>query len=223
MMSDDERETLTSVIDSVDSLLEGHAEDFRGWDETGEMPADFIQELREFGLFSLIIPEAYGGMEFGSMAYSRTVQQVARHDASVALTIGAHSSIGMRGLKLYGTEEQKMRYYPALATGDMIAAYCLTEPGAGSDAASIKTRAEEKGDHFLLNGSKIWVTNGGIADFFTVFAKTGDSDERSKLSAFIVTKDMPGVSVSGHENKMGIRASSTTTVFFEDVKVPREN
>jgi alkylation response protein AidB-like acyl-CoA dehydrogenase len=219
----DERETLTAVVDAVDAVLEGHAEDFRSWDVAGEMPADFIQELREFGLFGLVIPEAHGGMEFGSMAYSRTVQQVARHDASVAVTIGAHSSIGMRGLKLYGTEEQRERYYAALASGEMIASFCLTEAGAGSDAASITTRAEEKDDHFLLNGSKIWVTNGGIADFFTVFAKTGDAEARSKLSAFIVTRDMPGVSVGAHEDKMGIRANSTCTVYFEDVKVPKEN
>jgi alkylation response protein AidB-like acyl-CoA dehydrogenase len=141
----------------------------------------------------------------------------------VAVTIGAHSSIGMRGLKLYGTEEQRERFYPALASGEMIAAFCLTEAGAGSDAASVTTRAEEKDDHFLLNGSKIWVTNGGIADFFTVFAKTGDATARSKLSALIVTRDMPGVSVGAHEDKMGIRASSTCTVYFEDVKVPKEN
>jgi alkylation response protein AidB-like acyl-CoA dehydrogenase len=222
-LDDDERETLTAVVDAVDSVLEGHGEDFRSWDVTGEMPTEFIQELREFGLFGLVIPEAHGGMDFGSMAYSRTVQQVARHDASVAVTIGAHSSIGMRGLKLYGTDEQRKRYYPALASGEMIAAFCLTEAGAGSDAASITTRAEEKDDHFLLNGSKIWVTNGGIADFFTVFAKTGDAEARSKLSAFIVTRDMAGVSVGAHEDKMGIRANSTCTVYFEDVKVPKEN
>jgi alkylation response protein AidB-like acyl-CoA dehydrogenase len=189
----------------------------------GEMPADFLRELREFGLFGLIVPEDNGGLGFGNMAYSRTVQQVARHDASVAVTIGAHSSIGMRGLKLYGTDDQKQKYYERLASGELIAAFCLTEPEAGSDAASITTHAVEKDDHFLLNGSKLWVTNGGIADFFTVFAKTGEKEARSKLSAFIVTRDMPGISFGAHEDKMGIRASSTCTVYFEDVKVPKEN
>ena len=222
-LADEERETLIAVVDAVDAVLEGHAEDFRSWDAAGEMPTEFIEELRDFGLFGLVIPEAQGGMDFGSMAYSRTVQQVARHDASVAVTIGAHSSIGMRGLKLYGTEEQRERFFPNLASGEMIAAFCLTEAGAGSDAASIATRAEDKDDHFLLNGSKIWVTNGGIADFFTVFAKTGDAEARSNLSALIVTRDMPGVSVGVHEDKMGIRANSTCTVYFEDVKVPKEN
>lgn len=222
-MDEAEREVLNSVLESVDALLEKHTEDFRTWDQAGEFPPEFIETLKEFGLFSLIIPEEHGGMGFGNMAYSRTLQQIARHDASVAVTIGAHSSIGMRGLKLFGTDAQKAKYYDRLASGEMIAAFCLTEPGAGSDAASVKTTAEDKGDHFLLNGSKIWITNGGIADFFTVFAKTGDKESRRKLSAFIVTRDMQGVSTSGHEDKMGLRASSTTSVFFEDVKVPKEN
>jgi alkylation response protein AidB-like acyl-CoA dehydrogenase len=222
-LSAEEKEILAPVVESVDSLLEERHEDFRHWDVAGELPEDFLQELREFGLFGLVIPEDEGGLGFGNMAYSRTIQQVARHDASVAVTIGAHSSIGMRGLKLYGTDEQKKKYYAALATGEMIAAFCLTEPEAGSDAAAIKTHAVEKDDHFLLNGAKLWVTNGGIADFYTIFAKTGEKDARSKLSAFIVTRDMEGVSVGAHEDKMGIRASSTCTVYLDDVKVPKEN
>jgi alkylation response protein AidB-like acyl-CoA dehydrogenase len=222
-MAAEERETVGDVVDAIDSLLEGRDEEFRRWDDAAEMPPAFIQELREFGLFGLIVPADHGGMGFGNMAYSRALQQVARHDASVAVTIGAHSSIGMRGLKLFGTDEQKARYYDRLASGEMIAAFCLTEPNAGSDAASIRTTAVEHEDHFLLNGSKIWVTNGGIADFFTVFAKTGDAEERSKLSAFIVTGDLEGVSVGGHEEKMGLRASSTTAAYFDNVKVPREN
>lgn len=218
-----QKDTLSQVLGSIDSLLESRGEDFRRWDAAGELPSEVLQELREFGLFSLIIPEDHGGLGFGNMAYSRTLQQVARHDASIAVTIGAHSSIGMRGLKLFGTPAQQAKWYPKLATGEMIAAFCLTEPGAGSDAASVKTTAIDKGDHWLLNGSKIWITNGGIADFFTVFAKTGEQEARGKLSAFIVTRDMPGVSIGTHEDKMGLRASSTTSVFFEDVKVPKEN
>jgi alkylation response protein AidB-like acyl-CoA dehydrogenase len=222
-MDPEEAELTRSVIEAVDSLLEGREEDFRAWDAAGEMPEEFIEELREFGLFGLIIPEESGGLAFGNMAYSRALQQLARHDASVAVTVGAHSSIGMRGLKLFGTDEQKARYYEQLATGEIIAAFCLTEAGAGSDAASVRTSAVEHEDHFLLNGSKIWITNGGIADFFTVFAKTGEVDERARLSAFIVTRDMEGITIGAHEDKMGIRASSTTSVYFEDVKVPKEN
>ncbi|HBP17331.1 MAG TPA: acyl-CoA dehydrogenase [Planctomycetes bacterium] len=219
----DEGETLGAVIESVDQMLEGRDEEFRAWDVAGELPAEFLEEMKEFGLFGLIIPEDAGGMEFGNLAYSRTLQQVARHDASVAVTIGAHSSIGMRGLKLYGSDEQKAKWYEKLATGEMIAAFCLTEPGAGSDAAAVRTTASDEGDHYLLNGSKIWITNGGMADFFTVFAKTGEKDGKSKLSALIVTRDMEGVSTGHHEDKMGLRASSTTSVYFENVKVPKEN
>jgi acyl-CoA dehydrogenase family protein 9 len=222
-MDPDERETVSAVAGAIDDLLSGRGEQFRAWDAAGEMPAEVVQELREFGLFGLIIPEEHGGMGMGNLAYSRTLQQLGRHDASVAVTIGAHSSIGMRGLKLFGTPEQQARYYDRLATGEMIAAFCLTEPNAGSDAAAIKTTAVEQDDCYLLNGSKIWITNGGIADFFTVFAKTGQAEQRSKLSAFIVTRDMAGVTTSPHEDKMGLRASSTTSVYFEDVRVPKEN
>jgi len=218
-----EKETLEGVFGSLDQLLGPHGEDFRHWDRAGEFPPEFIEELKSAGLFSLVIPEEHGGLAFGSSAYSRALQQVAQYDASVAVTVGAHSSIGMRGLLLFGTDEQKARYMPKLATGEMIAAFCLTEPGAGSDAASIKTSAVKDGEDWILNGNKLWITNGGIADFFTVFAKTGDSNERGKISAFLVTRDMPGVSNGPHEDKMGIRASSTTTVHFENVRVPKEN
>jgi len=219
----DQKETLHEIASAVEDLLGPLHEDFRQWDVAGEMPADFIEELGQFGLFGLIIPEQYGGMGLGNMAYSRTLQEVGKHDASVAVTIGAHSSIGMRGLLLFGTEEQKQRYMPALASGEMIAAFCLTEPGAGSDAAAIKTTADLENGHWVLNGNKLWITNGGMADFFTVFARTGPEHGHGKMTAFIVTGDMEGVSTGPHEDKMGLRASSTTTVVLDDVKVPLEN
>ncbi|MBK7863757.1 MAG: acyl-CoA dehydrogenase family protein [Archangiaceae bacterium] len=216
-------ELLKNVLASVDQLLKPHEKDFRAWDRAGELPSSFIEELRQFGLFSLIIPEQFGGMGMNATAYSRTLQQISRHDGSVAVTVGAHSSIGLRGLLLFGTDEQKKQYFEKLATGEMIAAFCLTEPGSGSDAASIKTTAVREGDHWVLNGNKLWITNGGIAQFFTVFAKTGSATERGNMTAFIVTRDMPGVSVGPHEDKMGLRASSTTTVHFDNVKVPAGN
>jgi acyl-CoA dehydrogenase family member 9 len=215
-----EQETMKNINTSIEQLLKPHEKDFRHWDEKGELPVEFIEELRQFGLFSLIIPEAHGGMGLSATAYSRTLQEIAKYDASVAVTVGAHSSIGMRGLLLFGTEAQKKQFMPKLATGEMIAAFCLTEPGSGSDAASIKTTAVKDGNDWILNGNKLWITNGGIAQFFTVFAKTGGQAERGNISAFIVTKDMPGVTIGPHEDKMGIRASSTTTVHFENVRVP---
>jgi alkylation response protein AidB-like acyl-CoA dehydrogenase len=197
-----EKETLQGVVSSLEQLLGPREADFRKWDRDGEFPPEFIEELKQFGLFGLVIPEEHGGMGFGSAAYSRTLQEVASYDASVAVTIGAHSSIGMRALLLFGTEEQRARYYPKLATGANVAAFCLTEPGSGSDAASIKTTAVRDGDHWILNGNKLWITNGGIAEFFTVFAKTGKADDRAHLSAFIVTRDMGGVTSGPHEDKM---------------------
>jgi acyl-CoA dehydrogenase family protein 9 len=220
-----EKETLGHVLASVNQLLAPHAKDFREWDVRGEMPREFVEELKAFGLFGLVIPEEHGGLGFGSTAYSRVLQEIAKHDASVGLTVGAHSSIGMRGLLLFGTDAQRRRWLPKLATGEMIAAFCLTEPGAGSDAAAVRTTAVRQGDHWILNGDKLWITNGGIADFFTVFAKTPNPAASGKayMTAFVVTRDMPGVSVGPHEDKMGIRASSTTTVHFEDVKVPDDH
>ncbi len=219
----DQKETLHEIAGALADLLGSHAEDYHRWDVAGEMPAEFIDELRQFGLFGLIIPETFGGMALGNMAYSRTLQEVGRYDASVAVTIGAHSSIGMRGLLLFGTDEQKNRYLPRLASGEMIAAFCLTEAGAGSDAAAIKTTAVLNDDHWLLNGSKLWITNGAMASFYTVFARTESPDGRGKMTAFIVTSDMAGVSFGPHEDKMGLRASSTTTVNLDAVKVPLDN
>jgi acyl-CoA dehydrogenase family protein 9 len=217
-----EKETLHAILATLKAMLGPRAKDFAAWDEAAELPPAFLKELREAGLFGLVVPEAHGGLGLGATAYSRVIQELGRYDASVALTVGAHSSIGMRGLLLFGTEEQKARWLPRLATGELVAAFCLTEPGAGSDAAGIKTTAVRDGDEFVLNGEKLWITNGGIADFFTVFAKTS-LEGRGHITAFVVTRDMKGVSTGPHEDKMGIRASSTTTVVLEDVRVPAAN
>jgi acyl-CoA dehydrogenase family member 9 len=220
-LKDEEKEILRSVIDSVDATLKGRDAEFRKWDREGELPESMLEEMRQLGLFSLIIPEEHGGIGMNSTSYSRTLQALAKHDGSVAITAGAHSSIGMRGLVLFGTPEQKAKYAPKLATGEMIAAFCLTEPGAGSDAAALRTKAVKDGDDWVITGSKLWITNGGIADFFTVFAKT--ETEGGQITAFIVTRDMKGVSTGPHEDKMGLRASSTTTVDLDQVRVPAAN
>jgi alkylation response protein AidB-like acyl-CoA dehydrogenase len=222
-MKEAEQETLEQVLQSVNQLLGPREKDFREWDRKGEMPPEFIEELRSFGLFGLVIPEEHGGMGFGSAAYSRILQEIATHDGSVALTVGAHSSIGMRGLLLFGTDEQKRRWMPKLASGEMIAAFCLTEPGAGSDAAAARTTAIRDGNEWVLNGDKLWITNGGIAQFYTVFAKTPVGEGKAHMTAFVVTSDMKGVSHGPHEDKMGIRASNTTTVHFEDVRLTADH
>jgi alkylation response protein AidB-like acyl-CoA dehydrogenase len=217
-----EKETLRAILATLKSMLGSREKDFRAWDAAGEMPASFVSELKEAGLFGLVVPEQHGGLGLGATAYSRVVQELGRYDASTAVTVGAHSSIGMRGLLLFGTEEQKRRFLPRLATGELVAAFCLTESGAGSDAAGIKTTAVRDGEDWILNGEKLWITNGGMAGFFTVFAKTS-LEGRGHITAFLVTRDMKGVTTGPHEDKMGIRSSSTTTVAFEDVRVPAAN
>jgi acyl-CoA dehydrogenase family member 9 len=217
-----DREVLGMMLEAIDEFLAPRREDFKRWDRDAEQPAEFIQGLRDLGLFGLIIPEEQGGLGLSNAGYARVLSQTSSHDSSVSLTIGAHSSIGMKGILLFGTPEQRARYLPKLAAGEMIAAFCLTESGAGSDAASIRTRADKGADgNWTLNGEKIWITNGGIADLYTVFART--TSEAGKITAFIVEAGWPGVSHGHHEDKMGIRASSTTTVSFTDVKVPAEN
>jgi acyl-CoA dehydrogenase family protein 9 len=215
-LRDKDREVLGMMVDAIDQFLGPKHADFKRWDLNAEQPAQFIQGLRDLGLFGLIIPEEHGGLGLSNAGYARVLSQTSSHDSSVSLTIGAHSSIGMKGILLFGTAEQKARYLPKLAAGEMIAAFCLTESGAGSDAASIRTHAQKTADgSWLLNGEKIWITNGGIADLYTSAA--------GKITAFLVEAAWPGVSHGHHEDKMGIRASSTTTVSFADVRVPAGN
>jgi len=217
-----DREILGTVVEAIDGFLDGKEQDFKHWDRDAHQPEEFIQGLRDMGLFGLIIPEEHGGLGLSNGAYARVLTQTSSHDASVSLTIGAHSSIGMKGILLSGTPEQRAKYLPKLASGEYIAAFCLTESGAGSDAASIRTTAKKNADGtWTLNGEKIWITNGGIAQIYTVFARTEGTD--GKITAFIVEAAWPGVSHGAHEDKMGIRASSTTVVSFSDVKIPAEN
>jgi len=221
-LRDKDQEVLRMMVDAIDQFLSPKHRDFKSWDREAQQPAEFIQGLRDLGLFGLIVPEEYGGLGLSNAGYARVLSQSSSHDSSVSLTIGAHSSIGMKGILLFGTAAQKARYLPKLASGEMIAAFCLTESGAGSDAASIRAQAvKNPNGSWTLNGEKIWITNGGIADLYTVFART--SSAAGKISAFVVEAAWRGVSHGPHEDKMGIRASSTTTVSFADVQVPAEN
>jgi acyl-CoA dehydrogenase family member 9 len=222
VMRERDRELLGMMLDPVDDFLAAHKADLKRWDHDGEQPESFIQGLRDMGLFGLIIPEEHGGLGLSNAAYARMLAQTSGHDSSVSLTVGAHSSIGMKGLLLWGSDAQRARYLPMLASGELIAAFCLTEPGAGSDAAAIRTRAvRNDDDSWTLSGEKIWITNGGIAGFYTVFARTDEG--HGKMTAFIVEAAWPGVSHGPHEHKLGIRSNSTTTVAFSDVRVPAEN
>src|SRR5947207_2531447 len=222
-MPRDQAELVQPICESIDKYMS--TIDTRKLDRVGEFPPELLASLKEIGLFGVIVPEEHGGLGLSNTGYARVMQQIASWDGSIAVTLGAHSSIGFKGLLLFGTDEQKRRYLPRLASGEMIAAFCLTEPGSGSDAFSIKTNAQRQGDFYVLNGQKLWITNGGIADFYTVFAKTTPDTpaQKGKITAFIVTRDLGGVSHGPHEDKMGIRASNTTAVFFDNVRVPAAN
>ncbi len=190
-------------------------------DEQGAYPDGTLEALGEMGIMGMIIPEEYGGLELNQVSYAQIFETLSRIDGSLPVTVGAHSSIGLKGLLLYGTEAQKAKYLPALAAGDKLAAFALTEPGSGSDAASIQTRADRQNNGtWRLNGQKLWITNGGIAHFFTVFAKTPvevNGNLEDKISAFIVDGDLDGLSRGPEEHKLGIKASSTVPLYFDNV------
>ncbi|XP_012632557.1 very long-chain specific acyl-CoA dehydrogenase, mitochondrial isoform X1 [Microcebus murinus] len=189
-----------------------------------------LQGLKELGAFGLQVPSELGGVGLCNTQYTRLVEIVGMHDLGVGITLGAHQSIGFKGILLFGTKAQKEKYLPKLASGETLAAFCLTEPSSGSDAASIRTSAVPSpcGKYYTLNGTKIWISNGGLADIFTVFAKTPVTDAatgtvKEKITAFVVEKSFGGVTHGPPEKKMGIKASNTASVFFDGVRVPAEN
>ncbi|XP_045426011.1 very long-chain specific acyl-CoA dehydrogenase, mitochondrial isoform X4 [Lemur catta] len=189
-----------------------------------------LQGLKELGAFGLQVPSELGGVGLCNTQYTRLVEIVGMHDLAVGITLGAHQSIGFKGILLFGTKAQKEKYLPKLASGETLAAFCLTEPSSGSDAASIRTSAVPSpcGKYYTLNGTKIWISNGGLADIFTVFAKTPVTDAatgtvKEKITAFVVEKSFGGVTHGPPEKKMGIKASNTASVFFDGVQVPAEN
>ncbi len=224
-MPAEDRENTSMILDSVRRFFAANVDSAK-IDREHAIGPEVLEGLKSLGLFGLQIPTEYDGIGLSNTAYARVMQEVGALDASIAVTLGAHQSIGLKAILLFGTPEQKRRYLPKLATGEETAAFALTEPSAGSDAAAIKTRAELSADGatYTLNGSKIWITNGGFADVFTVFARTSPLEEGSKpkITAFIVERGM-GVKSGPNEHKLGIRGSSTTELFLDDVKVPREN
>lgn len=196
-------------------------------DKEAKIPAETLNGLKELGLFGIMIPEEYGGLGLSNTMYAR-LNEIIALDGSIAVTLAAHQAIGLKGILIAGNEAQKKKYLPKLASGEHIAAFCLTEHGSGSDAASIQTRAtlSEDGKHYLINGSKIWISNGGFADIMTVFARTEvevDGVKKDKITAFIVEKSFGGISSGKPEDKLGIRGSYTSEVSFDNVPVPVEN
>lgn len=193
-------------------------------EEEDRIPEEIVQKMRELGLFGLSIPEEYGGLGLGTLGECIVYEELSKTNACFRTRIGTNNGIGSQGILIDGTEEQKRKYLPKIASGEWTACFALTEPEAGSDAANIKTKAELKGDHWVLNGRKCFITNGDIADVATVFAVT-DPQKRAKggITAFIVEKTFPGFYVGTIEKKMGLRGSHTAELIFEDCIVPREN
>ena len=192
-------------------------------DEEERFDMDLFKKMAELGLTGIPWPEEYGGIGSDFLAYCIAVEELSRVCASIGVTLSAHTSLAGWPVYKFGTEEQKQKYLRPMAQGEKIGAYGLTEPGSGSDAGGMKTTARLEGDHYVLNGSKIFITNGGIADTYIVFALTDPTQRQRGTSAFIVEKEFPGFSVGKKEKKLGIRSSPTTEIVFEDCKVPKEN
>lgn len=223
-LNSDEQELLRLTSETFQKMRKEI--DFEKIEDEKSFVIEVLGRFKELGLFGAIVPEAYGGLGMSNSAYVQLMSELSRLSYSLTVTIGAHQSIGMKALLMFGNAVQKREFLPKLASGEMIAAFGLTEPGAGSDAAGIQTSARLSPDkqHYVLNGSKIWITNGGIADFFTVFAKTPDhvppGSKKESITAFIVTRNMPGFSSGPEEKKMGLMGSSTVGLSFENVSVP---
>ena len=192
-------------------------------DEQERFPEETREKLAEMGMMGIAFPEEYGGAGLSYLAYIAACEELARYCASTSVMVSAHSSLCAWPISEYGTEEQKKKYLTPLASGEKLGAFGLTEPTAGTDAAGQMTTAEDKGDYYLVNGSKIFITNGSYADTYVIFAMTDKSLGNHGISAFILEKGMPGFSFGTKEKKMGIRGSATYELIFNNVKVPKEN
>ncbi|XP_029098452.1 acyl-CoA dehydrogenase family member 9, mitochondrial isoform X2 [Monodon monoceros] len=226
-VSQDELNEINQFVGPVEKFFTEEV-DSQKIDREGKIPNETLEKLKSLGLFGMQVPEEYGGLGLSNTMYAR-LGEIISLDCSIAVTLAAHQAIGLKGIILAGSEEQKARYLPKLASGEHVAAFCLTEPASGSDAASIRTRAtlSEDKKHYVLNGSKVWITNGGLASVFTVFAKTEVVDSngsvKDKVTAFIVERDFGGITSGKPEDKLGIRGSNTCEVHFENTRVPVEN
>tara|TARA_R110001592_G_scaffold129066_2_gene341349 strand:- start:142 stop:1281 length:1140 start_codon:yes stop_codon:yes gene_type:complete len=192
-------------------------------DEEQRFPKEEIKQLGELGFMGMMVDPKYGGGGMDTVSYVLAMEEISKVDASCSVVMSVNNSLYCWGIEKYGTEEQKQKYLVPAAKGEVIGAFCLSEPEAGSDATSQRTTAIDKGDYYLLNGTKNWITNGGSASYYIVIAQTNVEKGHKGINAFIVERGMEGFVVGAKENKMGIRASDTHTLLFNDVKVPKEN
>ena len=223
----EDRETVSTFLESFRQYAATRIDPAR-IEREHRVGDDVIRGVADLGVMGMSIPEEYGGYGFSSSAYCRAMEEIGVADASLAIVVGAHQSIGCKGLMLFGTDEQKKKWLPRLASGELIAAFALTEPEAGSDAAAQKTTAvyDSRTKEFVLNGTKQWISNGGFASFFTVFARDeglAAAEPHRSITAFAVTADLPGLSRGKEENKLGLKGSSTCQIHFENLRVPEVN
>ena len=192
-------------------------------DEAQEFPAEQVQKMGELGFMGMMVDEKYNGSGLDTLSYVLVMEELSKIDASSSVIVSVNNSLVCWGLETYGTDAQKDKYLPRLASGEIIGAFCLSEPEAGSDATSQKTTAKDMGDHYVLNGTKNWITNGSSAEVYLVIAQTHPEKGHKGINALIVEKGMDGFEIGPKENKLGIRGSDTHSLIFNDVKVPKEN
>ena len=192
-------------------------------DELQKFPHNLVKKMAELGFMGIMVDPKYGGSGMDTLSYALVMEELSKVDASASVIVSVNNSLVCFGLEAYGTEKQKEKYLIKLATGEWIGAFCLSEPEAGSDATSQSTTAVDKGDHYLVNGTKNWITNGGRAQVYLVIAQTDKNKGYKGIDVFIVERDTPGFEIGPKENKLGIRGSDTHTLQFNDVKIPKEN
>ena len=219
-LADDIQELKEGIRDFIDHEVEPHAMII---EEANEIPGSIIEKTKKMGLFALSVPEKYGGLGLSMLGKCAVLEELGRTHNGYTTVIGGHTGIGGVGIVEMGTEEQKRKYLPGMATGDLIGAFALTEPSAGSHASNLKTTAVKKGDKYILNGNKHYITNAPIAGIFTVMAVTDPTKGSRGITSFIVERDTPGLEIGAIEKKMGLHGSHSSEVFFEDCEVPAEN
>ena len=209
--------------DMVRSFAKTEIEPFIPKMEEGEFPREILTKMGALGLMGITVPEKYGGSEMDFVSYILAIEELSKVSAVVGVILSVHTSVGTNPIMYFGNEEQKSRYLPKMASGEYLGAFCLTESSSGSDAGALKTRAVKDGDYYVLNGSKMFITNGGEADVYIVFASTNPAEKTYGITAFIVDKDTPGLIIGKEEKKMGLNGSRTVELVFDNMKVPVEN
>lgn len=223
-LSFDLNEDQKMIRDSVKDFADRHiAPTVMERDNSKEFPMKIVKQLGEMGMLGIYHDEQYGGAGFDTISFCLAIEEIARWDASLALTVASHTSLGTGHIAIAGDHELKLKYMPDLTSGKKLGAWCLTEPGSGSDASGMKTTAVREGDHYILNGSKIFITQGSVGDTYVVLAKTDPEKGTKGISAFIVEREWDGVKPGAGMHKLGMNSSDTTEVVFENVKVPAEN